>query len=408
MPNSYISTIYINGTNHYLKDSEARTMLSNVYTKSETDTAIAEAIGTITGLSFEVVQTLPQTGQAGVIYLIANGGSGQNIYDEYVWLAASSRFEKIGTTDIDLSGYARTEDLGDLAYKDSASGTFTPAGSVTVNAYTPEGSVSVGKITPAGSVTIGAITPSGSISTGSGTANYTPAGSVTVNAYTPEGSVAIDSFTPAGNISMNNFTPAGSISTGSGTANYTPAGSVTVDSYTPEGSVSTPTITVTPTTATVNSIEAVGTLPSWGATVNNEILSFTWSQGTLPTKGDDTTVMTGASATSTQPSFTGTAKAPTGSFNGTGVELKFTGTAAKPTGSFSGTEVTPTGSFTGTAKAPTGSFSGTGVELKFTGTEVTPTGSFSGTEVTPSATFSGTAKAPTGSFSGTQGTVNVS
>lgn len=408
MANSYISTVFINNQTYYLKDSEARTMLSNVYTKAETDTAIAEAIGEITGISFEVVQTLPATGEAGVIYLMSNGGTSPNIYDEYVWIPASSTYEKIGTTDVDLSGYAKTEDLGDLAYKDSASGSFTPHGSVTVNAYTPEGSVSVGKITPSGSVSINAFTPSGSISTGTGTANYTPAGNITVNSYTPEGTIAMDNYTPAGSITMDNYTPAGSISTGTGTANYTPAGSVTVNAYTPEGSVSAPTITVTPSTTTVNSITAVGTLPTWSAAVNNEVLSFSWSQGTLPTKGSNTTVMTGASAESSQPEFTGTAKAPTGSFSGTGVELKFTGTAKKPTGSFSGTAAAPTGSFEGTAKAPTGSFSGTGVQLKFTGTQVTPTGSFSGTEVTPTASFTGTAKAPTGSFSGTTETVTVS
>ena len=74
--------------------------------------------------------------------------------------------------------------------------------------------------------------------------------------------------------------------------------------YTPEGTVSTPTITITPTTTTVNSITAVGTLPSLEFNENTHMYSL--SQGTLPTKGGDTTVMTGASATSTQPTFTGT------------------------------------------------------------------------------------------------------
>ncbi|MBQ1712185.1 MAG: hypothetical protein II024_03035, partial [Firmicutes bacterium] len=305
---NYVSTVFINGTTYNIKDADARTMLSNVYTKAETDSAIAEAIGEITGISFEVVQTLPPTGTTGVIYLISNGGTGQNVYDEYVWLAASSKYEKIGTTDVDLSGYAKTEDLGDLAYKDSASGSFTPHGSVTINSYTPEGSVSINKITPAGSVSINKFTPAGSISTGTGTANYTPAGNVTVNSYTPEGSIEMDDYTPAGNVTINsytpegsistgtgtanytpegsisigaittsgsvsfdNYTPAGSISKGTGTANYTPEGSVTINSYTPEGSVAAPTITVTPTTTTVNSIDSVGSLPTWSASVTNEV-----------------------------------------------------------------------------------------------------------------------------------------
>jgi hypothetical protein len=34
---------------------------------------------------------------------VTNSGSGTNSYDEYIWLGSS--FEKIGTTDVDLSGY---------------------------------------------------------------------------------------------------------------------------------------------------------------------------------------------------------------------------------------------------------------------------------------------------------------
>lgn len=62
-------------------------------------------------------------------------------------------------------------------------------------------------------------------------------------------------------------------------ASYTPAGNVTVNEA---GS-----------TTTVNSITDVGTLPVFTATVANETLSLSFSQGTLPTKGSDTTVKTG-------------------------------------------------------------------------------------------------------------------
>lgn len=66
-------------------------------------TAIANAISGIQGISYDVVPALPVIGEPGVIYLISNSGSGQNIYDEYIW--TGSAFEKIGTTDVDLSGY---------------------------------------------------------------------------------------------------------------------------------------------------------------------------------------------------------------------------------------------------------------------------------------------------------------
>ena len=81
-------------------------------------------------------------------------------------------------------------------------------------------------------------------------------------------------------------------------------------SYTPEGTVSKPTITVTPSTTNVYSITAVGSLPSLTTTYteSTQTLAFSFSKGTLPTKGSATVVMTGATATSSQPTFTGTTK----------------------------------------------------------------------------------------------------
>lgn len=68
--------------------------------------------GDITGISFEVVTALPATGTAGVIYLKAIGGaSAPDAYEEYIWLASKSAFEKIGDTNIDLSGYMLKTDI---------------------------------------------------------------------------------------------------------------------------------------------------------------------------------------------------------------------------------------------------------------------------------------------------------
>lgn len=80
--------------------------------------------------------------------------------------------------------------------------------------------------------------------------------------------------------------------------------------FTPSGSVSAPNIQVNQagSTTTVNSITDVGSLPAFGATVANEVLTLTWNAGALPTKGANTTVKTGdASYTASQPSFTGSA-----------------------------------------------------------------------------------------------------
>jgi hypothetical protein len=53
-----------------------------------------------------VVQTLPETGQAGIIYLKANTAGGtDDAYDEYIWLTSSSKYELVGHKIMDLSNY---------------------------------------------------------------------------------------------------------------------------------------------------------------------------------------------------------------------------------------------------------------------------------------------------------------
>lgn len=79
---------------------------------TEVETAIDNALADITGIDFQVVQALPATGEKGVIYLLSNGGSQSDIYDEYIWIDGdpAGHFEKIGTTSVDLSDYwSKTE-----------------------------------------------------------------------------------------------------------------------------------------------------------------------------------------------------------------------------------------------------------------------------------------------------------
>lgn len=70
---------------------------------------VDDAIGGITSVEFRVVEALPETGEAGVIYLMAHSHGTQDIYDEYIWV--TDKFEKIGNTDIDLSQYAKKAEL---------------------------------------------------------------------------------------------------------------------------------------------------------------------------------------------------------------------------------------------------------------------------------------------------------
>lgn len=81
---------------------------SDYQTGTQVSSAIATAISGITGISFEIVQALPATGTAGTIYLVFHGGSGTNIYDEYVYI--NNAWEQIGTTAADFT---------DVAYYDS-------------------------------------------------------------------------------------------------------------------------------------------------------------------------------------------------------------------------------------------------------------------------------------------------
>lgn len=78
-------------------------------TASQVNSLISSAIAGIQGISYSIVATLPATGEAGVIYLISNSGSNSNVYDEYIYV--NNGFEKIGTTDIDLTGFVQTTDL---------------------------------------------------------------------------------------------------------------------------------------------------------------------------------------------------------------------------------------------------------------------------------------------------------
>ena len=74
------------------------------------DQRVNDAIGTITGFDFLVVDQLPDKGEAGHIYLVPHQQGDKNIYDEYIWVQDSNNFELIGTTEIDLSNYYTKEE----------------------------------------------------------------------------------------------------------------------------------------------------------------------------------------------------------------------------------------------------------------------------------------------------------
>lgn len=94
---------------------------------------ICELLNSMTGVSFRKVQTLPQTGESNVIYLVPKSTSEtDNVFDEYIWI--DNDWELIGTTEIDLSNYYTKTEVDNLIPTDfvpkSTGGTFE--GDVTV------------------------------------------------------------------------------------------------------------------------------------------------------------------------------------------------------------------------------------------------------------------------------------
>lgn len=333
------------GTTYNIKDAQARSDIADL------QTAISG------GVTFEGVTTTPLTDGATTNPIIINGSSKTATKG---WLVAydSSEFVFDGEQWFEMGDLSV---LGDLAYKDNASASYTPAGTVSQPTFTGSSSAVTISVDPAQS----------------NQGNYTPSGTVSQPTFTGSALVSTGTYTPEGNVSVGTTDHA----TVEAVVSPVAIGPGESASYTPGGTVSAPTISVATagSTTTVNSITDVGTLPTLTTTVANENLTIAFSQGTLPTKGSNTTVKTGdASYSASQPSFTGTGVLLTAGVDvPAGFEATFTGTQKS---------VSVSGTPSGTVSKPT-----------FYGTEVDITGT-----VTPSGTIS----QPT--FSGTAATITVS
>ena len=110
---------------------EIDALKTGVYTKQETDNAIAAAIAAVDYLSREIVVALPETANENVIYMIhREGGAGQDVYNEYMYI--NGAWEIIGNTSVDLTDYAKKEDI--LVKSVSSDFTVTEAGQLTLKA----------------------------------------------------------------------------------------------------------------------------------------------------------------------------------------------------------------------------------------------------------------------------------
>lgn len=105
-----VKSVKVNGSPLVPDGSKAVNVdLSGYAVKTEVTQEIAQAVSGITGFDTKAVEELPGTGKKGILYLLSNSGSGNNVYDEYLWLG--NKYEKLGTREINLTEYAKKTEL---------------------------------------------------------------------------------------------------------------------------------------------------------------------------------------------------------------------------------------------------------------------------------------------------------
>lgn len=94
-------------------DIPADNLPDTLYTKEEVDAKIAEAISAAPHLKRVVLDSgssLPDSGADNTIYMLPDtSGTGQNVYQEYMWL--NGKWEEIGNSKVDLTNYATKQDV---------------------------------------------------------------------------------------------------------------------------------------------------------------------------------------------------------------------------------------------------------------------------------------------------------
>jgi hypothetical protein len=103
-----VTDVKVNGTS-VVENNVAN--IPQILSSTEIQGMIDATVGQQIHMNVEVVETLPAEGVKGIIYLKADGKISGN-YVEYIW--TGSAFEQIGTTETDLTNYAKVEDLNKL------------------------------------------------------------------------------------------------------------------------------------------------------------------------------------------------------------------------------------------------------------------------------------------------------
>ena len=116
-------------------------------TSSDTEKALSarqgkvlkELIDNLANLQITVVDTLPTTGESNIIYLVKRAGTGTDIHDEYVYVEGN--WEKIGTTDVDLTNYytkTQVDSIKDTLDNKISNNTLSITNITTNGSITPE------------------------------------------------------------------------------------------------------------------------------------------------------------------------------------------------------------------------------------------------------------------------------
>lgn len=111
--NNSITTINNNITNIVNTEisNQIKSSIVDNLTSSETEKSLSakqgkvlkDLIDSLANLQITIVNSLPSVGESNIIYLVKKSGTGTDVHDEYIYVEGA--WEKIGTTDIDLSDY---------------------------------------------------------------------------------------------------------------------------------------------------------------------------------------------------------------------------------------------------------------------------------------------------------------
>lgn len=422
------------GTTYDIKDAHARELIDAMSNYTDflgvTTTALTDG-ATTNPITINEQSVTAKKGN------IVTYGSAEFIFNGEAW-------QSFG----DLSG------LGSLAFKNSASASYTPAGSVSQPTFTGTAKYISAQVGTATKSMTGKYTPAGTVSQptftgteGTVSVSGTIANSVTLSAQV-SGATGRADVTPAGTVSQPTFTGTEKALSVSGTASGSVATTYNTTStgangnFTPAGTVSTPTISVktagstttikNPTSKTVVTDMSVSAPAAGTATgelvycsVTGETLAlskFVETTGASISTSNVTVKNGDAAYQSSQPSFTGTKVYAHHTFTGSSSISTGTftpeGTVSQPT--FSGTPKYVAASVGTASKSMTGTFTpaGTVSQPTFTGTEgnVSVSGTIANSVTLSTHEASGTGRAdvtPAGTvskptFSGTAATITSS